>query len=83
MYPEAVLFPSIHWKIAPDNCAVVGAIPAPLLTEASSGSRFCSIQEHVRSRVTNLSSCTSTLVGFIAFCYDMLSNLAANKEDVR
>ena len=47
MYPEGVLFPSIFWKSSPDNCAIVGAIPAPLLTQASHGSRFCSIQEHV------------------------------------
>ena len=30
-----------------------------------------------------MSTCTSSLIGFIAFCYDMLRNLTANKEDVR
>ena len=60
MYPEGVLFPSIHWMMAPDKCSIVGCIPAPLLTEQSCGNRFESIQDHVRSRITNLSSLTSS-----------------------
>ena len=60
MYPEGVLFPSIHWKMAPDKCSILGCIPASLLTEINHGNRFASIQSHIRSRVTNLSSTTST-----------------------
>ena len=33
MYPEGTLFPSIHWMMAPDNCAIVGCLPVPLLTD--------------------------------------------------
>ena len=36
MYPEAMLFPSIFWKAADDNTSILGAIPAPLLTDAIS-----------------------------------------------
>ena len=34
MYPEGVLFPSIHWKIASDGVSILGCLPAPLLTES-------------------------------------------------
>ena len=60
MYPEGVLFPSIHWKMAPDKCSILGSIPASLLTEINHRNRFASIQSHIRSRITNLSSTTST-----------------------
>ena len=60
MYPEGVLFPSIHWKMAPDKCSILGCIPASLLTEINHGNRFASIQSHIRSRVNNLSSTTSS-----------------------
>ena len=43
MYPEGILFPSIHWKMAIDNCSIVGAILAPLLTESVSQFGFASI----------------------------------------
>jgi predicted GIY-YIG superfamily endonuclease len=83
IYPEGILFPSIHWKTAPDNCSIIGCLPAPLLTESSNGSRFASIQSHVRSRLTNSSCSTSTDARYCAHCYDMLTNASANHEDTR
>ena len=83
MYPEGILFPSIHWKMAPNNCSIVGCIPVPLLTESDEKSRFSLIQSHVRSRLTNPSSSTSTDPRYCAHCYDMLTNLSANHEDTR
>ena len=67
MYPEATIFPSIHWKMAPDDCSIVGCLPAPLLTEACSDSRFASIQSHGRSRVTNFSCATSSDSRYVFF----------------
>ena len=83
MYPEGALFPSIHWKMAPDNCAVVGCLPVPLLIDERFNKRFGSIQDHIRSRVTNPGVATSTDSRYIAHCYDVLSNVAANHEDTR
>ena len=83
MYPEGILFPSIRWKMAADNCSIVGAIPAPLLTKSVKGFGFAPIQEHIRSRLTSTISATSTDSRYCAHCYDILTNLAANHEDTR
>ena len=83
MYPEGILFPSIHWKMSSDNCSIVGAIPALLLNESVKTFGFASIQEHIRSRLTSSTSATSTDSRYCAHCYDMLTNLAANHEDTR
>ena len=83
MYPEGMLFPSIFWKSAMDSLSIVGAIPSPLLSECVSMFGFASIPEHVRSRLSNPSMNTSTDFHYTSFCYDKLSNLAANHEDTR
>ena len=59
MYPEATMFPSIHWAMAPDQCSVLGCIPSPLLSDLKC-SKFASVQSHVRCRLTNYSSLTSS-----------------------
>ena len=81
MYPEGVLFPSIHWQMAHDKCSILGCIPASLLTEYSSTSKFASIHSHTRTQLTNSSCATSTDSRYVAYCYDMLTNLTANHED--
>ena len=83
MYPEAMLFPSIFWKAAKDSLSIAGAIPSPLLSECASMFGFASIPEHVHSRLSNPSMNTSTDFHYTSFCYDKLSNLAANHEDTR
>ena len=83
MYPEGILFPSIHWKMANDNCSILGCIPAPLLSESIESQGFASIRSHIKCRVTNVSSSTSTNTKYISHCYDMLNNIAANREDTR
>ena len=83
VYPEGVLFPSIHWYTAPDKCSIVGSIPAPLLTESIRKFGFASIPLHVRTRLTFASSTTSTDPRYCSHCYDMLTNLSANHEDTR
>ena len=81
MYPEGILFPSIHWKMANDNCSILGCIPAPLLSDSIESYGFASIRSHIKNRVTNVSSSTSTNTNYISHCYDMLNNIAANRED--
>ena len=81
IYPEGVLFPSIHWCMAHDNCSILRYIPTPLLTEFTSNSKFASIHSHIRSRLTN--PCCATILDSrcLAHCYDMLINLTTHHED--
>ena len=83
LYPEGMLFPSIHWKAAEDKCSIVGAIPSSLLNEAIKTDGFASIQEHIRTRLTFPSAATSTDPNYIAHCYDMMVNLSATHGDTR
>eukprot|EP00957_Ditylum_brightwellii_P074924 5694103-Ditylum_brightwellii.AAC.1 len=83
MYPEGMLFPSIHWQIAHDKCSILGCIPALLLTEYLSTSKFASIYSHTRTRVTKSSCVTSTDSMYIAYCYNILTNLTASHEDTQ
>ena len=83
LYPEAMIFPSIHWKMADTSGSIAGAIPAPLLTESIKRYGFQSIQQHVRSRLTSSSCATSTDSRYIAFYYDKLTNLSINHQDTR
>lgn len=54
LYPENVLFPSIHPFVGGDNIAGIGGIPAPLLSPFIEKYGFCSIPQHVRTRLTTL-----------------------------
>ena len=83
IYPEGMLFPSIHWKSSTDNCSILGAIPSSLLNEKAKSYGFASIQEHIRTRLTCPSSATSTDPRYITHCYDVMSNLAASQSDTR
>ena len=44
LYPEGMLFPSIHWKSAYDNCSIVGAIPSSLLNANATKEGFASVK---------------------------------------
>ena len=81
LYPEGMLFPSIFYNMV--NGAIIGAIPAPLLTESISSFGFASLPEHIRSRLTSSSSQSSTNPRYISFCYDTMVNLTANHSDTR
>lgn len=84
MYPEGLLFPSIHYSMGQDNCSTCGCIPASLMTPSgSTSSKFESIDKHIRSRLTNCSSATSSNPNYICFCYDMMTNMTATSEDTR
>ena len=81
LYPEGMLFPSIFYNMV--NGVIIGAIPAPLLTESISSFGFASLPEHIRSRLTSSSSQSSTNPRYISFCYDTMVNLTANHSDTR
>ena len=52
LYPENVLFPSIHPFVGGDNIAGIGGIPAPLLSPFIEKYGFSSIPQHVGTRLT-------------------------------
>ena len=65
------------------GCAITGFIPAPLLIENCEKLGFASIQSHIRLRLTNVSSSTSSDSRYYVFCYDMMTNATASHEDCR
>ena len=83
LYPEGMLFPSIHWKSAKDNVSLLGAIPSSFLNENIEKEGFLSIQDHLRSQLLNNSSATSTDPRYITHCYDIMANLTASQTDTR
>jgi len=83
LWPESCMFPSIFWTMAPDNVSVLGAISAPLLSEDCYKNGFATMPQHIRSRLTNLSSTTSSDPRYISYCHDVMSNISANHQDTR
>ena len=83
LYPEAMLFPSIHWKACSTDLAVLGAIPSSLLQEKINQHGFASIQQHIRTRLVSPFSTTNSDPRYITHCYDVMANLAASKSDTR
>jgi hypothetical protein len=83
LQPEAMLFPSKFWKMVPHDVSILGAIPSALLNEKIRKYGFQELPVHIRSRLTSSSSSTSTDPRYIAFCFDILSNLSAVHMDTR
>jgi len=83
LYPETMLFPSIHWMMADSFGSIPGAIPAALLNSHIGKFGFASIPQHLRQRLKSSSAATSTDPRYIAFSYDTLTNLSANHSDTR
>ena len=82
LYAEGMLFPSIFWSMVPGSGAILGSIPSGLLTTNTSHG-FASMKSHVRCRLTLPGTCTSTNPSYVAFSYDILTNLTLNREDSR
>ena len=70
LFPEATLFPGIFFSSAEDDCSMIGAIPASLLSENSTRYGFADLQTLIRSRLTSPLSATSTDPRYISFLYD-------------
>ena len=83
LYPEGMLFPSIFWKMV-ENCgSIIGSLPSCLLAHTSSFHGFASVGDHIRSRLTLPGTATSSNQKYVAFSYDMLTNLTLNHQDTR
>ena len=81
LYPEGILFPSIHFNTILYGCSIIGCIPDPLLTESIIKSVFASIQSHIWSRLTNRFLSKSINFRYCIHWYDMLTNISDNHED--
>jgi hypothetical protein len=83
LFPEAMLFPSIFYKMDTHSLSFPGALPAGLLAKASCSFGFEKPLGHIQSRVRNLSSSTCTNHHYVPFLWDILSNLSLNRQDSR
>ena len=83
LYPEAMMFPSLFYKMLNECGSLVGALPSCLLANMGNTDQFASAKDHVRSRLTTFGSSTSTNVRYISFMFDILTNLTLNREDSR
>jgi hypothetical protein len=83
LYPEAMLFPSIFYKMVPQNGSFCGAFPSALLTESISEYGFQSIPQHVRSRLSSAANTCGSDPRYTSYCFDKLTNLSANHQDTR
>ena len=83
LYPEAMIFPSIFWKLNDNVGSFPGAIPSSLLATQKSLNGFASIKSHINVRLTNQFSTSSTSPSYISFQFDILSNLLMNSVDSR
>ena len=73
----------MHWNSTSDGCAIADCIPVPLLIENGEKHGVAFVRSHVRSRLTNVSSSTSSDSRHCAFFYDMMNNATASHEDCR
>ena len=83
LYPESAMFPSIFWSTANNNYSIAGALPSSLLSGMCKEDGFADIPTHIRSRVTNPSSSTSSDYHYLIFGHDILCSIAANHNDMR
>ena len=84
---EGMIFSSIFYKQVPYDGAIVGSLPTCLYVEGlprdGSTNGFAGINEHLRSRITQLSSTTGTSPHYITFAYNTMVNLATNHHNTR
>ena len=85
VYPEAMLFPSLFWKDAGDDGAILGAMPCGLLAHDATLQKYgiASMQSHLYARLTNPTLGTSTDPRYVCHAFDSMVNLGCRHEDVR
>ena len=83
LYPEGILFSSLHWKATNEKCSIVGAIPYYLLNLCCIQEGFSSIQQHVCTRLTSTSKAMVSDPIYICHYYYTMENLFASLNDTR
>ena len=77
------MFPSIVSATANDNYYIAGSITSLLLSGSCKEDVFYDIPTHVRSRLTNASSSTSSDYCYAIFGHDLMCSIDANHCDIR
>ena len=67
----------MFWKTNKDQCSILGAISAPLLSDSISSFGFASIPQLIQSRLTIPPVDTSTNPRYTPWSFDTMANLAA------
>jgi predicted GIY-YIG superfamily endonuclease len=84
VFPEAMVLPSIFWRDTTDG-SLVGALPAAVMASKNECRVFgiASMEEHIKSRLTNPSLRCSTDPRYIFYAYDCVANINLRGEDAR
>ena len=83
LYPEGMLFPSISYRMVPNDGSIAGSIPSALLNGQQNLYGFALIYDHIQSRLASPSYATSTNLSYVSFCYNIPTNLTLNHQDAR
>ena len=82
IYPEAMLFPSIFYKMIDDG-SLLGAIPSSLLSDAGPQHGIAYVRDHITNRILLPSSTSSTDPRYVSYIYDMAVNFTICNLDTR
>jgi hypothetical protein len=85
LYPEGTLFPSIFYQDDASDGALIGALPSALLSSNSfvQSHGIAPIESHIRSRVMNSSLGTHYNTKYLAYLFDLQTNIRARSYDNR
>jgi predicted GIY-YIG superfamily endonuclease/DNA replication protein DnaC len=85
LHPEGTLFPSIFYKDDGQEGSILGAFPSALLSSNSflRSHNIASIESHVKCRVMNSTLATHTNTRYLAFLFDLQTNLRGRSCDNR
>ena len=75
MYPYGMLLPSMFYHMSTNENAIVGDIPAALISERVYLYGLQNIPLHIRSRLTSPSVTTGTDPRYISFSYNTITNI--------
>ena len=52
IYPEGIIYPSIYWNMAYNNCYITSCIYYPLVTKSIQIHFFPLVKSHIQTRLT-------------------------------
>lgn len=83
LWPEATMHSGIFYSNANDGYSICGALPGSLMSVSASQEGFCTLPDHIRTRLLVPFSSSSTDPRFISLMFDLMGNMAANFNDTR
>ena len=76
-----MLFPSIGYKMIPNCGSIAGILPLWVMITKISINGFAPVDHHIRSSFTNPGTTANNYSKYIAYGYDIITNLTLNHED--